>query len=75
MEDLLYVIPANTPKEKILESLREHPEIKFVSLVGVDLAGNDTDEKIPMRIFLKDLDEGEQELLRDVINRVQEVQE
>lgn len=57
MEDLLYVIPANTPKEKILESLREHPEIKFVSLVGVDLAGNDTDEKIPMRIFLKDIDD------------------
>ena len=30
-------------------------EIKFVSLVGIDLAGNDTDEKIPMRIFLEDI--------------------
>lgn len=57
MEELLYVIPANTPKEEVLESLKKHPEIKFVSLVGIDLAGNDTDEKIPMRIFLKDIDD------------------
>ena len=32
-----------------------HPEIKFVSLMGVDFAGNDTDEKIPMKIFLDDM--------------------
>ena len=57
MDDLLYVIPANTPKNKIASMLKSHPEIKFVSLVGIDLAGNDTDEKIPMRIFLKDMDE------------------
>ena len=57
MEDLLYVIPANSSKEDILSTLKDHPEIKFVSLVGVDLAGNDTDEKIPMRIFLKDIDD------------------
>ena len=57
MEDLLYVIPANSSKEEVLKYLTAHPEIKFVSLVGIDLAGNDTDEKIPMRIFLKDIDE------------------
>ena len=57
MDELLYVIPANSPKEKVLSLLKDHPEIKFVSLVGVDLAGNDTDEKIPMRIFLKDMDD------------------
>ena len=57
MDDLLYVIPAKTPKNKIASMLKSHPEIKFVSLVGIDLAGNDTDEKIPMRIFLKDMDE------------------
>jgi len=57
MEKLLYVIPANSEKEEILETLKAHPEIKFVSLVGIDLAGNDTDEKIPMRIFLKDIDD------------------
>ena len=56
MNDLLYVIPANSPKETILETLKAHPEIKFVSLVGVDLGGNDTDEKIPISIFLEDLD-------------------
>lgn len=57
MKDLLYTIKANTPKEEIIRQLREHPEIKFVSLVGIDLAGNDTDEKIPVRVFLKDIDE------------------
>ena len=57
MKNLVYTIKANTPKDEIIKILREHPEIKFVSLVGIDLAGNDTDEKIPMRIFLKDIDD------------------
>ena len=57
MKNLLYKISANTPKEEIINQLREHPEIKFVSLVGIDLAGNDTDEKIPVRLFLKDIDD------------------
>ncbi len=56
MDDLIYVIPANTAKEDIIKTLKAHPEIKFVSLVGIDLAGNDTDEKIPIRFFLKDID-------------------
>ena len=56
MDDLLFVIPANSKKEDILSKLKEHPEIKFVSLVGIDLAGNDTDEKIPVQIFLDDID-------------------
>ena len=53
MDELLYVIPANSEKEEILNTLKAHPEIKFVSLVGIDMAGNDTDEKIPMRVFLR----------------------
>ena len=57
MEDLLYVIPAGTGKKEILAMLQKHPEIKFVSLVGIDLSGNDTDEKIPIRIFQKDIDD------------------
>lgn len=57
MEDLLYVIPAGTEKKKILAMLKKHPEIKFVSLVGIDLSGNDTDEKIPMRIFQRDMED------------------
>lgn len=56
MNDLLYVIPAGTAKEKVVSLLEAHPEIKFVSIVGIDLAGNDTDEKIPMSVFLKDID-------------------
>lgn len=51
-EGLLYVIPAGQyGKEGILALLEQHREIKFVSLVGVDLAGNDTDEKIPISVF------------------------
>ena len=45
-----------TSKESLISIFEDHPEIKFVSLVGVDLAGNDTDEKIPSKLFLKDMD-------------------
>lgn len=56
-EDLVYVIPAGQyGKEGVLALLEQHPEIKFVSLVGVDLAGNDTDEKIPISIFFDEYD-------------------
>ncbi len=56
--ELLYVIPAGQyGKEGILSLLAQHPEVRFVSLVGIDLAGNDTDEKIPIEIFLKDYDD------------------
>lgn len=57
MKDLLYVIPAKASKKEVLAMLKKHPEIKFVSLVGIDLAGNDTDEKIPIRIFQEDIDD------------------
>ncbi len=51
-KDLLYYIPAGQyGKEGVLALLEQHPEIKFVSLVGIDLAGNDTDEKIPVSAF------------------------
>ena len=56
-KDLLFTIPKKYHNEESLISIFEdHPEIKFVSLVGVDLAGNDTDEKIPSKLFLKDID-------------------
>ena len=57
MADLLYTIKANTPPDDIKKMLREHPEIKFVSLIGIDMASNDTDEKIPIRMFLKDMED------------------
>lgn len=57
-KELLYYIPSGEfGKEGVLSLLRTHPEIRFVSLVGIDLAGNDTDEKIPIEIFMKDYDD------------------
>ncbi len=41
--------------DQIRKTLLAHPEIKFVSLVGIDIGGHDTDEKIPVREFLKDI--------------------
>lgn len=51
----------NLPKEKhdvdeIRNILLAHPEVQFVSLVGIDIGGHDTDEKIPIKIFLEDLE-------------------
>ncbi|WP_378957092.1 glutamine synthetase [Pelosinus sp. sgz500959] len=58
VNELLYVILSGKySKDELVELLKEHSEIKFVSLVGIDLAGNDTDEKIPMELFLKDMDD------------------
>lgn len=57
MEDLIYFIPKELhSKDKMAKLLSEHPEIKFVSLVCIDLSGNDTDEKIPINLFLEDMD-------------------
>lgn len=58
MHSLLYVIEAEKyTREEIIKLLQEHPEVQYVSLVGVDFAGNDTDEKIPIALFLKDMDD------------------
>lgn len=57
IKDLLYTIPKNKHSAEDLKTiLNLHPQIKFVSLVGVDLSGNDTDEKIPVSLFLDDID-------------------
>ncbi len=54
---LLFVIPTNKQsKEELLGILQQHKEIRFVSLVGIDFLGNDTDEKIPMKNFIEDID-------------------
>ena len=55
---MIYKIKEEKHNEKDLRKiLSEHPEIKFVSLMGIDLYGNGTEEKIPIKIFLKNLDE------------------
>lgn len=58
MEDrrLYNITEQQCGRETLLAELREHPEIRFVSLVAVDLAGNDTDERIPIQAFVKDID-------------------
>ncbi|MBT9830922.1 glutamine synthetase [Clostridium baratii] len=57
MNDLIYTIPSNNHNKKdIVDILSKNTQIKFVSLVGIDLSGNDTDEKIPTKLFLEDLD-------------------
>ncbi len=56
-ELLYYIKPEQQNKEALHSLLTQHPEIKFVSLMGVDFAGNDTDEKIPMKIFLEDTED------------------
>ncbi|WP_066675957.1 glutamine synthetase [Clostridium septicum] len=57
MKDLIFTISkSNHNKEDLLNIFNNHPEIKFVSFVGVDLSGNDTDEKIPVKLFLEDIE-------------------
>ena len=56
--ELLYKISKKNHNETdLLQILSNHPEIKFVSLMGVDLLGNTTDERIPIRVFKEDLKE------------------
>ncbi len=56
-QKLLYSLPVWTHEKEILvQLLKKYPSIQFVSLVGVDLRGNNTDEKIPISILLDDVD-------------------
>ena len=55
---MLYKIKEEKHNEKDLRKiLLDYPEIKFVSLMGIDLYGNGTEEKIPINIFLKNIDD------------------
>ncbi|MBV4419771.1 glutamine synthetase, partial [Clostridium tyrobutyricum] len=55
-KDLIYSISKENHSESDLKQIvTSHPEIKFVSAVGVDLSGNNTDEKIPIKVFLDDI--------------------
>lgn len=57
MNNLLYVIKKENHNAKDLNAiLNENSQIKFVSFVGIDLSGNDTDEKIPVKLFLENID-------------------
>ncbi len=57
MSELLYFInPQNETFDTIKEKLTQNPQIKFVSLVAVDLGNNSTDERIPVKLFLEDIE-------------------
>ena len=56
IEKMLFTVPKEKHDYKSLEKiLKEHPEVKFVSFVGIDIGGHDTDEKIPVELFLEDM--------------------
>ena len=55
--DMLYYVNKNNySDEEFKELMLKHKNIRFVSLVGVDLGGNATDEKIPIEFFLEDVE-------------------
>ena len=54
---MLFSIPAkNHTGDEIKNMLEAHREVKFVSFVGLDIGGHDTDEKIPVELFISDMD-------------------
>lgn len=57
LDKMLYTL---TPDEHdvitVSKLLTAHPEVKFVSLTGVDLGNHNTDEKIPVRTFIEDME-------------------
>lgn len=57
LNKMLYVIPPEKhDRDSVSITLKAHPEVKFVSFVGIDIGGHDTDEKIPISLFLKDFE-------------------
>lgn len=57
LDKMLFTIPKDSHSiEEITKALTAHPEVKFVSMVGLDVGGHDTDEKIPVDLFIKDME-------------------
>jgi len=53
---MLYYLEPKSFKEEILKDILDtHPEIKFVSLIAVDLGNNHTDERIPIEMMKEDI--------------------
>nr|WP_312578420.1 glutamine synthetase [Sedimentibacter sp.] len=58
MSKMIYTIkPEHHSIPELTKILEEHPEIQFVSFMGIDIGGNGTDEKIPIKLFLRDMEE------------------
>lgn len=57
LNEMLYTLtPAEHDCATVTEKLNAHPEVKFVSLTGVDLGNHNTDEKIPVSAFIEDME-------------------
>lgn len=57
-KSLLYVLPKEKHSFDIIShELSRHTEVRFVSFVGIDLAGNDTDERVPVSLFLENIED------------------
>ena len=57
-KERVYIVPGEVKNPEALPGfLKNRPEIRFVSLVGVDFLGNDTDERIPVSYFLDHIHE------------------
>lgn len=58
LEQLVFTIPKKGRSvQSLTQLLKEHPEIQFVSYVGIDFGGNGTDERIPIDLFLEDMEQ------------------
>ena len=57
MNRVFYIETKDQNKENLTKILKDHPEIKFVSLMGIDIGGNGTDEKIPISLFIEEMKE------------------
>lgn len=53
---LFNIEPAHHDVKSLREILYAHPEIRFISLAGLDLGGQNTDEKIPVERFIEDME-------------------
>lgn len=57
MKDLVFKVPKKGRSiDTVVELLNKHKEIEFVSYVGIDFGGNGTDERIPVELFLEDIE-------------------
>ena len=53
---LFTLTPDEHDEETVRSRLMAHPEVKFVSFTGVDMGNHSTDEKIPVALFLDDME-------------------
>ena len=53
---LFTLTPGEHDEETVRSRLMAHPEVKFVSFTGVDMGNHSTDEKIPVALFLNDME-------------------